>query len=152
MKVRNAKITDAEAICSLVNYYAERDRMLFRSLSDIYEKMQCFIVVEDEQGRTAGCCAVEVVWADLAEIKSLAVDCTRTKQGFGAALVRTATEKAVEIGVSNIFALTLEPVFFEKLGFARIEKEKLPMKVWSDCATCPKQQHCDETAVIKTLQ
>jgi amino-acid N-acetyltransferase len=36
------------------------------------------------------------------------------------------------------------------MGFKVIEKDALPMKVWSDCAKCPKQQNCDEIAVIKS--
>ena len=44
MNIRSAKITDVEAICSLINYYAERDKMLFRSMADIYENLQAFIV------------------------------------------------------------------------------------------------------------
>jgi len=50
-----------------------------------------------------------------------------------------------------VFALTMEPDFFVKLGFGVVEKDELPMKVWSDCARCPKQQNCDEIAVIKSV-
>jgi len=25
------------------------------------------------------------------------------------------------------------------------------MKVWSDCARCPKQDHCDEIAMVRSL-
>ena len=73
MKIRDANISDAKAIHALVTYYAEFDRMLFRSMADIYENLQTFKVVE-EQGRVVGCCAVQVIWSDLAELKSLAVD------------------------------------------------------------------------------
>ena len=51
----------------------------------------------------------------------------------------------------RLFALTLEPKFFEKRGFDVVAKEQLPMKVWTDCARCPKQQECDEIAVVKAL-
>ncbi|RKY20873.1 MAG: GNAT family N-acetyltransferase, partial [Planctomycetota bacterium] len=36
MKVRIAKIPDVKAIYSLINSYAEQDKMLFRSMADIY--------------------------------------------------------------------------------------------------------------------
>jgi amino-acid N-acetyltransferase len=65
-------------------------------------------------------------------------------------LVTTAIEQSSLLGVPRVFALTLEPDFFEKLGFKVVEKETLPMKVWSDCARCPKQDNCDEIAVIKS--
>jgi amino-acid N-acetyltransferase len=66
-------------------------------------------------------------------------------------MVEEAVKKASEIGVLRVFALTLVPKFFVKSGFEIVEKETLPMKVWSDCARCPKQQNCDETAVIKRV-
>jgi amino-acid N-acetyltransferase len=98
-----------------------------------------------------GCCALEIIWADLAEIKSLAVDGTRKQKGIGKMLVAAAVEQAAALGVPKVFALTLEPEFFEKSGFDIVEKETLPMKVWSDCARCPKQQKCDEIAVVKSV-
>ena len=150
MIVRNAKITDAEAIFSLVSSYAEQDKMLSRSLADIYENLQTFTVAE-LNGNIAGCCALQIIWSDLAEIKSLAVDEQSKGKGVGSAVVRAAIEQARQLAVLTIFALTLTPDFFEKLGFTKIQKDALPKKVWSDCAKCPKQQNCDETAVIKDI-
>ncbi|MHC4457047.1 MAG: N-acetyltransferase [Planctomycetota bacterium] len=150
MKVRNAKISDVKAIYSLINYYAERDKMLFRSMADIYENLQSFIIAELD-GIIVGCCGLEIIWSDLAEIKSLAVDEANIGSGVGKSLVTAAVEKVSQLGLPQIFALTLDPAFFEKLGFKKVEKDALPMKVWSDCAKCPKQQNCDEIAVIKTV-
>lgn len=150
MNVRSAKISDVTAINALINSYAEVDRMLFRSLADIYENLQTFIVVELDE-TIVGCCALEIIWSDLAEIKSLAVGGAYKEKGIGRGLVAAAVEQAVNLGVPKVFALTLEPAFFEKSGFAIVEKEALPMKVWSDCARCSKQQNCDEIAVIKKV-
>ena len=150
MKVRKAKISDVSGIYSLINFYAEQDRMLFRSKADIYENLQTFIVAEAD-GAVLGCCAVQIIWADLAEIKSLAVNQSSRGAGVGRMLVEGAVEQARVLGLPRIFALTLEPVFFEKADFQIVEKDALPMKVWSDCAKCPKQQHCDEIAVIKSI-
>ncbi|MHC4394815.1 MAG: N-acetyltransferase [Planctomycetota bacterium] len=150
MKVRSAKISDVGAIYSLINQYAERDRMLFRSMADIYENLHSFSVAELD-GSVVGCCSLQIIWSDLAEIKSLAVDEANKKAGAGKMLVSIAVQQACEIGIERVFALTLTPEFFEKMGFEVIEKESLPMKVWSDCAKCPKQQNCDEIAVIKTV-
>ncbi len=148
MEIRSAKISDAAGIHELVNYYAELDRMLFRSMADIYEKLQTFIVAELE-GKVVGCCALEIIWADLAEIKSLAVEENHKGKGIGKKIIEAAMRKASEIGILRVFALTLEPEFFVKSGFEIVEKDTLPMKVWSDCARCSKQQNCDEIAVIK---
>lgn len=150
MKVRNAIVSDAKAIYALINEYAEQDKMLFRSMADIYKNLQTFTVAEVD-GRVVGCCGLEVVWSDLAEIKSLAVEESFKGKGAGRMMAGAAVEQAGRMGVEKVFALTLDPQFFEKLGFERIDKNKLPMKVWSDCARCPKQDNCDEVAVIMCL-
>jgi len=150
MDIRSAKISDVKAINALINSYAERDRMLFRSMADIYKNLQAFTVVEAD-GAVVGCCALEIIWADLAEIKSLAVDQANKEKGIGRLLVRAALDQARRIDMPRVFALTLEPEFFEKQGFEIVEKNTLPMKVWSDCARCQKQENCDEIAVIKKV-
>jgi amino-acid N-acetyltransferase len=150
MKIRDANISDAKAVHALVTYYAEFDRMLFRSMQDIYENLQTFKIAE-EGSKVIGCCALQVIWADLAELKSLAVDKDYAGRGIGKALVNAAVEKAKQLGVPKIFALTLEPEFFRKLGFEQIDNDLLPMKVWRDCAKCSKQDSCDEIALILNL-
>lgn len=150
MKICKAKISDAKAIYSLINYYAEQDRMLFRSLADIYENLQSFLVAELD-GNVVGCCALQIIWSDLAEIKSLAVDQAHKDKGIGKMLVNAVIEQASQLGLPRVFALTLDTVFFERLDFEIIEKDALPMKVWKDCAKCSKQQNCDEIAVIKNV-
>jgi amino-acid N-acetyltransferase len=151
MKVRIAKVSDAKVIHSLISTYAEQDRMLFRSLADIYENLQTFLVAQ--QGRSViGCCAVEVIWSDMAEIKSLAVKKGHQGEGIGTKLVLAALEQGEMLGVPKVIALTMEPKFFVKNGFKVVNKGSLPMKLWSDCARCPKQQSCDEIAVIKRIR
>lgn len=150
MIIRDAKVSDAQHINLLISSHAEVDRMLFRSMPDIYENLQTFLIAEDN-GRVVGCCALQVVWSDLAEVKSLAVVADRFGKGLGKALVMAAVEKAKKLGIKKVFALTLENRFFEKLGFTKTDTEQLPMKVWSDCSKCPKQDHCDETAYIITV-
>ena len=147
MIIRDANISDAKSIHALVTYYAEFDRMLFRSMPDIYENLQTFKIVE-AGGKIVGCCALQVIWSDLAELKSLAVDKDYAGRGIGKSLVNAAIEKAKQLGVPKIFALTLEPDFFKKIGFEQIDNDLLPMKVWRDCAKCSKQDSCDEIAMI----
>jgi amino-acid N-acetyltransferase len=150
MIVRNATVKDVETIYSLISHNAQFDKMLFRSKVYIYDNLQMFSVAEVD-GNIVGCCALQVIWSDLAELKSLAVDEKFQGKEIGKALVEQAVEQAKVIGVQKIFALTLVPKFFEKQGFTIVDKKTLPMKVWSDCAKCTKQENCDETAVEKVL-
>lgn len=150
MEIRNAKISDADDIYTLISSYAQLDRMLFRSMADIYENILTFIVAE-EKGRIVGCCSLQVIWKDLAELKSLAVNSDHQKKGVGKKMINKAVDLAAQLQIPQIFALTLEPGFFNSLGFEIVTKDTLPMKVWSDCANCPKQDNCDEIAMIKSL-
>lgn len=151
MKIRTAKISDAQTIYALINDYAEQDLMLFRSMTDIYENLRSFLLAE-VKGKVVGCCSTQIIWADLAEIKSLAVEKSNQAKGIGKELVKASVKEAKRLGIKKVFALTLVPAFFKKLGFKTIDKEKLPMKVWTDCARCTKQDSCDEIAMIKVLK
>lgn len=150
MEIRDAKVTDVPYIHALISSYAQLDRMLFRSHADIYENLQQFKVAIDSNTPIA-CCALQVVWKDLAEIKSIAVDKSFAGKGIGRELIAAHLAQASNLGLKKVFTLTLEPGFFEKIGFKIITKDKLPMKVWSDCARCSKQDHCDETAMIYSI-
>ncbi|MGE4285356.1 MAG: N-acetyltransferase [Phycisphaerae bacterium] len=147
MILRSAKISDAAAIHALISEYAELDRMLFRSMADIYESILTFVVAE-EDGVVLSCGALSIISRNLAEIKSLAVSRDAMGKGIGRAVVAELVKKSSELGIEKVFALTLETNFFLRCGFDVVSKEQLPMKVWSDCASCPKQANCDETAVI----
>lgn len=150
METRHARVSDAAAISDLINYYAERGRMLHRSLESIYEMLREFVVAE-EDGRIVGCLAVDVFWADLAEVKSLAVAEDRRGQGIGRILIAAAEDDARKLGVKKLFALTYEKGFFLSRGFTPIDRDTLPEKVWRECVACSKFDACDEIAMIKNL-
>ena len=135
----------------LINYYAERGRMLFRSHAELYEVVRDFVVYENEARQIVGVCALEIIWADLAEVRSLAVDAGQQGQGIGRGLVEAVVAEARRLEIQRVFALTYEGRFFEKLGFAVVDKAALPLKVWSDCIKCPKRDGCDEIAMVRTL-
>ncbi len=148
--IRKAVVADAEAIQQLVNSFAEKNAMLPRALSTIYENIRDFVVME-EDGRVVGCCAMHVNWGDLGEIRSLAVDENTQGKGYGKQLVQVCLNEARELGLPSIFALTYVPDFFEKLGFHRIDKAELPRKIWTECINCPKFPDCGEEAVFLRL-
>jgi len=144
--IRKATIDDIKDMQELINFYAKQDRMLPRSLNELYENIRDFLVYE-EDGRIIGCCALHIAWENLAEVKSLAVEESSQKKGIGEMLVKEAIEDARKLNVKRIFALTYAPVFFEKLGFKRIEHSELPHKIWSECIKCIKFPDCEEIAL-----
>ena len=151
MTIRPARVTDAPAICDLVNYYAERGRMLHRSLESVYDALREFHVAAADDGPIAGCIAVDIFWADLAEVKSLAVRKADRGTGLGGRLVRTAIDDARRMGIRRLFSLTYERAFFERYGFTVIDRDRLPEKVWRECIACPKVDACDEIAMVLHL-
>jgi amino-acid N-acetyltransferase len=150
LKIRRAKLVDLKHIHRLINNYAKKEAILPRSLSELYENVRDFIVCE--QNRTiCGVCALHIMWEDLAEIRSLAVDREYQKMGIGKTLVHQCLREAKSLGLKRVFALTYNPDFFKKMGFVDIDKSSLPQKVWGDCLRCHKFPECDELAVIKNL-
>jgi amino-acid N-acetyltransferase len=144
-------MSDVPEIHRLITHHAELNRMLFRAHADLYEHLRDFMVFADDSGSILGCAALELVWRDLAEIKSLAIDEEHRGQGIGRQLVEAALLEARRLGLTRVFALTREQPFFEKLAFRVVPKETLPHKVWTDCVRCPLQEHCDETAMVMDL-
>ncbi|MFA5864658.1 MAG: N-acetyltransferase [Phycisphaerae bacterium] len=149
--VRPAVMQDVDAIHHLISYYAERNQMLFRVLEDLFERLREFRVFADAAGKVLGCCGLALMWRDLAEIRSLAVDPNYIGCGIGKKLVLDAVNEARTLGLKQVFALTYESSFFEKLGFVVVEKEKLPHKVWTDCIHCEMQNNCQEIPLVLDL-
>jgi amino-acid N-acetyltransferase len=148
--LRKARTTDALAMQRLINGYADKGAMLHRSLSELYENIRDFFVVEDE-GEVVGCGALHVSWKDLAELKSLAVAEPFQGRGHGKRLIQACVDEAEEIGLSRVFALTYVPALFVKSGFQEVDKSMLPRKVWTECVYCPKFPDCGEIAVLIAL-
>lgn len=150
LKIRKAKISDLKQVHKLVNDFAKKDEMIPRSLNELYETLRDFVICEDN-GNVCGVCALHIMWEDLAEIRSLAVDEKYQKKGIGKNLVKQCLKEAKTLGIKKIFALTYHPEFFKKLGFVDIDKSSLPQKIWGDCLRCHKFPECDEHAVIFNL-
>jgi amino-acid N-acetyltransferase len=148
--IHPAKIGDVSAIAKLVDHYAREGQMLPRPLAEIYEHLRDYVVVEQD-GQIMGCGALQVVWDNLGEIRSLAVRRDIRRKGLGTDMVRYLLEEAQHIGLQRVFALTYLPCFFERLGFKEVSKETLPHKVWRDCLKCTKFPDCDEVAMILDL-
>ena len=148
--IRKATVEDVKKIQKLVNFYAKREKMLPRSLNELYENIRNFFVYTEGKN-IYGACALDVDWEDLAEIKSLAVAKSRTKKGIGAKLLQECLKDAKKLKITKVFALTYVPDFFEKFGFSLIDKKELPHKIWSECIKCMYFPNCKEIAMMKEI-
>ena len=154
INVRRARLTDVPRVHQIINSHAELGKMLFKSYAQLYEDLRDFAVAElteNNQTTLVGCTAVGIIWADLAEVRSLAVDEAFIGRGVGRRLVEWCVADARATGIRKLMSLTYEQTFFEKLGFVVVTKESLPLKVWTDCVRCPKNQNCDEIAMVCEL-
>ena len=145
-RLRKARTGDVLAMQRLINDFADRHLMLHRSLSELYENVRDFFVVE-EDGEIVGCAGLHISWKDLAELKSLAVAESCQGRGYGRWLVQACVDEAEEIGLERVFALTYVPELFRKLDFDVVDRAVLPRKVWTECIRCPKFANCGEIAV-----
>ncbi len=125
--------------------------MIRRSLGELYESIREFLVAEDDGSRVVGCAALHVFWADLAELKCLAVSESTHGRGIGRKLVDACWDSARELEIETVFTLTYVPEFFEKCGYHRIEKADLPHKIWNECVRCPLFPSCTEVSLIRSV-
>ncbi|MDD3668831.1 MAG: N-acetyltransferase [Alphaproteobacteria bacterium] len=145
--IRNATMSDARAILTLVNRNAREGLMLPKSPYAVYQAIPNFVVWE-EDGAVAGCCRLAVVWNDLAEIASLAVRAEYRGRGIGRALVQSLSRRAADLKLKRLFTLTYQAGFFQKCGWSEVPRASLPHKVFGECLNCPKVDCCDERAFI----
>jgi amino-acid N-acetyltransferase len=149
MGIRQALIKDVKDIHKILGHYADQGLLLPRSLSELYDHLRDFFVLEDSNTHhIVGVSGLGICWEDLAEIKSLAVSHEQTGKGHGSQLVRACLNAAAQLGLKKVFVLTYVPDFFKKNGFHEIAKSVLPHKIWADCLKCPKFPDCDETALM----
>ncbi|MGH7178034.1 MAG: N-acetyltransferase [Tepidisphaeraceae bacterium] len=150
VKIRPATPRDVPRVQEIINSHAELGRMLFKSYGQLYEDLRDYAVAELD-GKIVGCVALTIMWADLAELRALAVDDSARGRGIGTRLAEWAVDEARRLQIRRVMALTYEQQFFEKLGFVVVPKESLPLKAWGECAACPKRDGCDEIAMIREL-
>lgn len=151
--LRKAVVRDVKPIHRLLYSFAEQGLLLARSLSELYDRLREFYVLEDPTRADwmVGACGLGVCWDDLAEIRSLAVPEDFQGMGYGSRLVEACLEEAGTLGIHKVFTLTYADGFFSRLGFEVVEKSVLPHKIWADCLKCAKFPDCDETAMMRDI-
>lgn len=128
--VRRARTSDVPAIKSLVDTYAGRI-LLEKNLVTLYESVQEFWVAE-LGGTVVGCGALHVLWSDLGEVRTVAVDPAVKGRGIGHAIVGRLLQVARELELKRLFVLTFETVFFGRHGFTEIDGTPVTAEVYEE--------------------
>ena len=128
--VRRARTSDIPHIKRLVDTYAGKI-LLEKNLVTLYEAVQEFWVAE-RHGEVLGCGALHVLWSDLGEGRTVAVDPAVKGRGVGHAIVDRLLEVARELQLSRLFVLTFETEFFSRHGFTEIEGTPVTAEVYEE--------------------
>lgn len=117
LTIRPALPADVRGINQLVEPMTHTGILLGKDLVSYYEAVQEFLVAVDDDGRIVGCGALHVMWEDLAEVRTLAVDDAQRGTGLGHRLLDALLDRALQLGLSRVFCLTFEVEFFTRHGF-----------------------------------
>jgi N-acetylglutamate synthase-like GNAT family acetyltransferase len=150
-RLRPATLTDVPALERLMAPFVATGDLLPRSNYDLCRHIKEYDVAAGPRGEIVGCGSLKVYSQTLAEIAGVAIADRWQGAGVGRALVEALVEDGRQMGLEEVFALTRKPDFFYRLGFTLTEKTRFPLKVWADCARCPRQSCCDEIAVSLKL-
>ena len=150
IKLRPPNKQDINQIFHLLASYAKEELLLALTKTDITERLPSFIVAVDKS-KVVGCVAIKDFGDNLYEIRSLAVNPDYIGKKIGSKMVKHLIAGISPTPNTRIFALTYRATFFEYLGFKHVDKELFPQKIWDDCSKCPKQNNCDEEALMLTF-
>lgn len=132
IEIRRARIGDVPAIKELVDTYAGKV-LLAKELVTLYESVQEFWVAEmPEDGRVVGCGALHVLWEDLGEIRTVAVDPSVGRHGIGHRIVARLVDLARDLGLPRLFVLTFETEFFARHDFRPISGTPVSPEVYTE--------------------
>ncbi|NDK90854.1 amino-acid N-acetyltransferase [Gordonia desulfuricans] len=128
--IRRARTSDVPTIKALIDQYAGRI-LLEKNLVTLYESVQEFWVADDD-GTVVGCGALHVLWSDLGEVRTVAVDSNCSGRGVGHLLVGRLMDVARELQLDRVFVLTFETAFFGRHGFREIEGTPVTKEVYEE--------------------
>ena len=129
--IRQAKTSDIKNIRAIIDEYAACRRLLTKETVTLYESVQEFTVAEID-GKVVGCGAMHVLWEDLAEVRSVAVDKSVRGKGVGHGILEVLIKRASELGIKRIFCLTFETEFFGRHGFLEIQGTPVSPDVYTE--------------------
>ncbi len=121
--IRPARTTDVWAIRAFVDYYADDRILLSKPTVMLFEDIQEFVVAEAPDGATVGCAALHVLWEDLGEVRTVAVDPTVRRLGVGRMLLDAVITRGRSLGLQRLFCLTFAVEFFAAAGFEPIGED-----------------------------
>ncbi len=126
-QIRPAKKKDIRAIQQLTKKAVEAEELVRRTRGDIEKNLGDYYIFEIDKNPVA-CVALHVYSAQQGELASLYVDPSHENQGIGRKLLQFIENKAREIGLTELIALSTQTFtyFQSKGGFTEGTRDDLP--------------------------
>jgi len=126
--VRRAESRDVARIAALVATWSDDGILLPRDASEIALAIDDFVVAVDQRQRVAACAALREYSPSLAELTSVAVAREAHGRGLGRLVVAQVERLALARGHASLFAHTVNPAFFDAIGYEKAERARYPEK------------------------
>jgi N-acetylglutamate synthase-like GNAT family acetyltransferase len=114
--VRPLSLADVDELSRFIEPFVREGRLLPRTQDELEDLVPNGFVAIAE-GRIVGVAALEVYSKKLAELRSLAVAPEYRRMGVGRALVQKCVERATQLNVLEVMAVTSSEEFFKSCGF-----------------------------------
>ena len=148
--LRTADAADARRIHALIQANLEEGRLLPRTLGELTAHAGRFVVAV--RGRTiVGCAELAPLSAQVAEVRSLAVDGTARGHRVGVTIVDELRRRARHDGFEKLCAFTHAPGYFIHMGFSIVPHLWLTEKIFTDCVKCSQFRGCGQYAMVVPL-
>jgi amino-acid N-acetyltransferase len=113
---RQATPEDADVIHAILRPYVSNRKLFARTEAEVIELTRHGFIAE-VGGRAVGFAAVEVYSRKLAEVQCLAVRAEFQGRGIGHELVGRCVQRAKELGVVEVMAISSSDEFLKSCGF-----------------------------------
>lgn len=134
VRIRRAHTADVGRIRELIDSYTPSGALLDKPTVTLYEDLQEFWVADlvAQPDGVIGCGALHVMWEDLAEVRTIAVDPAYRGRGIGHRLLTQLLDTARQLGVWRVFVLTFEVDFFADHGFEPVQGTPVSADVYRE--------------------
>ena len=150
LTITRASEKQASALHALITANLEEGHLLPRSIEEITSHAGRFTIAM--RGRKlVGCAELAPLSAQVAEVRSLAVDQKERGNGVGTLLVDDLRQRAHNDGFDKLSAFTHAPGYFSQMGFSIVPHVWVQEKVFTDCVKCEHFRRCGQYAMVTPI-
>jgi amino-acid N-acetyltransferase len=150
LTLRTAEPSEAKKLYALIQANLEEGHLLPRTLSELTVHASRFVVAV--RGRKiVGCAELAALSANVAEVRSLAVDAGARGSRVGVMIVDELRRRARREAFERLCAFTHAPGYFTHIGFSIVPHTWLLEKIFTDCVKCPRFRQCGQYAMVVPL-